>query len=577
MFRTLLPALGIVLLASAPVQAGDPPGALPNVSVTRALDGRYEQRRVNDSVVVGVESFHLTVHPDGTRSLVVWNDLRERGSQMDLVLSVDPDFRAREAYARYWTAGKWRGSAHVSVRGRRLSLSSQSAGAPGNVDAEAPERLSIGAHPVSGDGWHIAAMKIDGNQGVARSFTLNPGGDAASPLLGQMVNIPVERVGRERVVVPAGTFDTQHFRLAGVSDYWITGEDWIVVKARVRDREFVLVSIGAPAVHAAAGFAPGPAYQEGHKELESVMQDLIAWLPGEWSSIPQIHYERTVQMPPSGEHENWYRSFVRIDAPQIGAYVFYGQINLGGRAGPLYPRSQILYKAVIDDQAGVIRIIGQGPQEAEKFVNLQDHAELWKQVKMRSEAAVKCDFIWRRQGTQIFGVLEGRTPERRQYGPRTCNYTSETGAEFLADAEWVLGPEEFWLYDVNFLGGQQFIGRADRTHIRLYRSRPYSCEIRDAKGQRTVDAYDRGFSLGVTATRQRALTLMLLRAPYPAANGVGLDDRLRMTLAANEAPPGTAVATAEAAAAAPSIALAAEGVNVKCVRAEKFGPMPATN
>ena len=38
-----------------------------------------------------------------------------------------------------------------------------------------------------------------------------------------------------------------------------------------------------------------------------------------------------------------------IEAPQIGPHVFYGQINIAGRDGPLYARSQVIYVASIDE------------------------------------------------------------------------------------------------------------------------------------------------------------------------------------------------------------------------------------
>lgn len=241
--------LFVVLAAQREVATAARPRAVESVKaaptsvVTRTVEGRYEQRRLRDDAVLGVERFRLTTHPDGTRSLVIWNDLPARGSQMNVTLSVGADFRAQEAYARYWTAGRWRGSALVRVEGRRLLLQSRSAGANGNLEAEAPEHFSLGTHPVSGDGWHLAAAQLTGNVGVGRAFILNPAGDPASPLLGQWADIPIERIGSERITVPAGSFDTQHFRLAGASDYWVTGDDWMVVKAKVRDAAYVLVSM----------------------------------------------------------------------------------------------------------------------------------------------------------------------------------------------------------------------------------------------------------------------------------------------------------------------------------------------
>jgi hypothetical protein len=244
--------------------------------------------------------------------------------------------------------------------------------------------------------------------------------------------------------------------------------------------------------------------------------------------------------------------------------VFYGQINLGGPDGPLYVGSQVLYKAVIDEARGVISITGQGPAEPQSFEDLHRRPELWGEVRMRNEAGVRCDFIWRRHGMQLVGVLEGRTPERRKYGPGTCTYESERG-EFYADAEWVLGPEELWLYDINKLGGVQFIGRVDRTHTRLYRSHAYRCTVRDATGSRELAAHDRGFSLEVRDGAGRELELLLLRAPFPAGGGAGLADSLRLMLL----PPGgtSPLAQAQAAPLATQIRLSEAGVEAECSRA----------
>jgi hypothetical protein len=323
---------------------------------------------------------------------------------------------------------------------------------------------------------------------------------------------------------------------------------------------------------AASDATCGPRYENTRAELEAMLEDMIAWWPGVWDSYPQIHLERTTRVPPEGEHDHWHRTFARIDAPQIGEIVFYGQINLGGRDGQLLPGSQILYKVHIDEQRGVISVMGQGPVEPEKFRNLHDHPELWGQVRMRDPASVKCDFVWHRSGTQLVGVLSAPTEERRKYGPGTCTYVSErTGKEFYADAQWVLSPEELWLYDINTMDGRLFIGREDRTHIKLYRARPYTCELRDAGGRRRLDAYDRGFQAAARGQDGREYQLMLLRAYFPAADGRGLDDRLRILL--QDAQSGQSVAQADGAPKAEVIGLRAAGVNVSCRLAARFAPL----
>jgi hypothetical protein len=338
-----------------------------------------------------------------------------------------------------------------------------------------------------------------------------------------------------------------------------------------RARRACLALAAAALPFATPASAAGPGYDFDRPQLEAILEDLVAWLPGEWSSEPQLHYERTVRVPVEGEHDPWYRTFARIDAPQIGPYVFYGQINIASRDGPLYSRTQVIYTTSIDEARGVVLVRGQALMDGEKFVNLQDHPELWKQVTI-DEPAINCDFIWRRDGEQIVGVLEGRTDDKRQDGPGTCSFTSKTGKAFYSDAEWVLGPDTLWLYDINKLDGIRFNGRADRTHTRLGRARPYACRVVDADGRRTVESYDRGGSGAVKADGGRALQWTLLRAQYPAADGVGLDDELRLVL--HEAESTQALETARAAPKADRIALKARGVRVDCSLQPRFGPMP---
>ena len=314
----------------------------------------------------------------------------------------------------------------------------------------------------------------------------------------------------------------------------------------------------------------GPQYDQSPEDLKWVMERLKAWLPGEFNSFPQIYYERTTRMPEEGEHEYWHRSFALIDAPQVGDVVFYGQINVNGRSGSVLGGSQILYKAWIDEERGAVVINGQGPKDPGMALDLQDHPERWDDVEMRDPSSVKCDFLWRRDGDQIFGVLEGKTEERRKYGFGTCTYFSESAeAEFFADAEWVLTPDSLWIYDINTMGGQLFIGREDRTHTRLSRAHPYTCAVTDADGARTLNAYDRGFETALAGSDGADLSLLLLRAEFAGDNGPP-EDALRLMLLDTE---GTEIAREEAPPLAETIEVNTGGVSAVCTRAASFPPL----
>jgi hypothetical protein len=316
----------------------------------------------------------------------------------------------------------------------------------------------------------------------------------------------------------------------------------------------------------------GPQYQPTRHELESVMADLIAWLPGAWDSYPQVHYQRRYVTPVEGEHPHWHHVFERIDAPQIGEVVFYGQINPDGRDKPLMHRSQILYKVWIDEARGAVVVNGQGPENPDRFVNLHERPELWGEVKMRDEKSLQCDFLWRRDGEQIVGLLEGKTPERRKNGLGTCTYTVKgTDVEFFADAEWVLGPDIFWDYDINTMSGHQFVGRKDRTHIKQYRARGYQCRVEDSDGVRDWHAHDRGANIVVMSTDKKSYRLMLLRAPLPDAAGAGMHDQLRLALLPldSEQP----IVEVSAAPLAAYTQMNHAGVKVRCDLAKGLPPM----
>lgn len=237
--KRILPSIILSLAVSPPCVGATV--AVPNASIERVVEGRYENRNVPDGAVLGTESFRLTVHRDGSRCLLIWSNSASRGTQISSHVCVDAAFRPTEAYARYWVGGSYRGSGWIRVTGAKLALISANAeGVTSTAETPVPLRFSIGTHPISGDAWHVAALGPDSAR-EATSFTFNPSGSGAQPLTGSLVQIPVERSGNEKVKVPAGEFDTRRIKLSGQTTYWVTGEDWLVVKASAGASERVLV------------------------------------------------------------------------------------------------------------------------------------------------------------------------------------------------------------------------------------------------------------------------------------------------------------------------------------------------
>jgi hypothetical protein len=241
--------------ASAPENTG------PNTAITRRASGVYRYESLDGGRVRGEERWQLLVHPDGTRTLLMWHDLFARNAQFTVVLRNDAAFRPVDAFVSYWNAGRFKGSAHINVEGAKLTAMSHGPAGAIARDTDVPAVFSIGTHPVAADGWHTAGYD-DARGGVQtlQRYSMEASTDLTLPVLGTMLPLQVERVGVETVEVPAGRFEAMHWKVAGMNDLYVVGPDRLVVKSVIpaRGLQYVLTS-GEGLVSSAAIPAAVPA------------------------------------------------------------------------------------------------------------------------------------------------------------------------------------------------------------------------------------------------------------------------------------------------------------------------------
>ena len=219
----------------------------PNGSILRWAEGAYQYLGDNGERERGIEKFRMNVHPDGTRTLIMWHDLYARNLQYSVILRVEENFRPLQAFANFWTENGYKGSTFITVKGDTMETITH--GPVGQVTQaiDVPHGLSIGSHPVSGDGWHMWHVDPDA-EGVQRSgalYGIESSGDLSKPPLGALTYMPMEVMGEETVTVPAGTFETTKYRLAGRTLVWVTMPDRIVVKMNNsgRGHDYVLTRL----------------------------------------------------------------------------------------------------------------------------------------------------------------------------------------------------------------------------------------------------------------------------------------------------------------------------------------------
>ena len=248
LFKTLLLLLALPVAAQT---APAPENSGANASITRGASGKYAYR-ATDGRARGEERFQLMVHPDGSRTMLMWHDLFARNAQFSVTLRVDADYRPLDAFVSYWNGGAYKGASRITVDGADLAVNYRGPAVEFEQELAVPEHFSLGTHPVAGDGWHVANVDAAaGGTQMLRLASVEASADATRPVLVTLVPLKVERLGSERVTVGAGTFDTTHYRLAGVNDIWVLEQDLLVVKSAMTARglEYELTELTRNAGH----------------------------------------------------------------------------------------------------------------------------------------------------------------------------------------------------------------------------------------------------------------------------------------------------------------------------------------
>ena len=171
------------------------------------------------------------VHPDGSRTLMMWNETSARNSQVHAVLRVAADFRPIETYVSYWSYGVFRGSGLYTVEGDTIHGEVSGPTGVSTQTLKVPGWFSFATHPLAGDGWHQLTIARDRKRGVQTSTLVNidTARELNVPLIARAQQQPWEYLGETTIEVPAGKFPSTHYR-SSKSEAWVSGEDRLLVR-----------------------------------------------------------------------------------------------------------------------------------------------------------------------------------------------------------------------------------------------------------------------------------------------------------------------------------------------------------
>ena len=244
------PAAGLLLLGLwvGAAWADGPAPCGPDANVSRWAEGKIAYRVKSTGHVNGYERWRLDVHPDGTKTVVATVHYSPRPVLRHVVHRVDASDRPLDTFMAYWIDGAWRGNAWFVMEGD--SWRGRILGPDGTfTHAVKPAgRFAMLPHVLAVDSWRarLVDKSQSGTQAVL-AYNVDATALAGTSVMGKLMDYDMAYIGAERITVPAGEFDTEHYRIEGVVDLYLFGPDSLVAKFVYAgiDREHLLVDYSA--------------------------------------------------------------------------------------------------------------------------------------------------------------------------------------------------------------------------------------------------------------------------------------------------------------------------------------------
>lgn len=222
----------------------------------RAYRGRmvYSTNGIGE---MGREYFAVTVQPEGMRTLRAHCEMDDDRLLRDVVITVDADWRPRDAFLRLTVAEQLVGTSWFRFDGQVAEAEGWTAEKGRFAQRmETPNPVAFfGTHALHCDAWVAGRLRMHDGPPESFAFVTYASSVLANGGSGpELVAVPpgfatVRDLGYETIDSPAGRFDIHHIRIEahGVDhfDVWAAGEDCLPVRltSDVLNQTYELVEI----------------------------------------------------------------------------------------------------------------------------------------------------------------------------------------------------------------------------------------------------------------------------------------------------------------------------------------------
>lgn len=203
------------------------------------------------------------------------------------------------------------------------------------------------------------------------------------------------------------------------------------------------------------------AFADGHDDLNATLERLMSGLNGAFDSGAQLRAEKLSNTPKEHWHQHVYRSFTRIDAPDVGDNVFVVTLRDDGPEGRIDMVEFQVWSLSVDEERGAVKMVPQRFRTPEAYTSVTRDPAAFKDFKasdlVPSDGAAGCPIYWKPSDTGLIHGVSGVPC----LGP--------IRSEMLSwDWTYILSGTALWM---SFAGrneaGDIVFGRQDQTPWRL--------------------------------------------------------------------------------------------------------------
>lgn len=207
---------------------------IDHVNYTDWARGTYEYITGKTGKVRGQDEFNLTVNKDGSRTMRMLSIIPDTKIMRDVVHRVDANFRPVETFVSVFNDGVRTGAGMFvfdGSKGKGLVLSNSGIL---TQEVDIPGHFSMIPHSMPADGWYFNQYDhAKGGLQDLKIFNPSGGGESVGSVLARVQTVQIRYVGKERITVPAGTFEAEHWELPAPdadNQIWVYGPDRIMVR-----------------------------------------------------------------------------------------------------------------------------------------------------------------------------------------------------------------------------------------------------------------------------------------------------------------------------------------------------------